>query len=85
MTLATLARYISIAAEYQLLRNIELQEQDPSRCSALLATDDMVINSKIFQSLDLLLADIENAVSAGQKNRSVNSHIKRLFRSNRAD
>lgn len=84
MTLATLARYISIAAEYQLLRNIELQEQDPSRCSALLATDDMVINSKIFQSLDLLLADIENAVSAGQ-NRSVNSHIKRLFRSNRAD
>ncbi|ECU2857590.1 two component system sensor kinase, partial [Salmonella enterica subsp. enterica serovar Derby] len=34
---------------------------------ALLATDDMVINSKIFQSLDLLLADIENAVSAGQK------------------
>ncbi|HHE3434839.1 TPA: two component system sensor kinase, partial [Salmonella enterica] len=67
VTLATLARYISIAAEYQLLRNIELQEQDPSRCSALLATDDMVINSKIFQSLDLLLADIENAVSAGEK------------------
>lgn len=67
VTLATLARYISIAAEYQLLRNIELQEQDPSRCSALLATDDMVINSKIFQSLDLLLADIENAVSAGKK------------------
>ncbi|ECG2544867.1 response regulator, partial [Salmonella enterica subsp. enterica serovar Neukoelln] len=67
VTLATLARYISIAAEYQLLRNIELQEQEPSRCSALLATDDMVINSKIFQSLDLLLTDIENAVSAGKK------------------
>ncbi|EAA7242504.1 two component system sensor kinase [Salmonella enterica subsp. salamae] len=67
VTLATLARYISIAAEYQLLRNIELQEQDPSRCSALLATDDIVINSKIFQSLDLLLADIENAVSTGKK------------------
>ncbi len=26
----------------------------------------MVINGKIFQSLDLLLADIENAVSAGK-------------------
>ncbi|ECC1602443.1 two component system sensor kinase [Salmonella enterica subsp. diarizonae] len=67
VTLATLARYISLAAEYQLLRNIELQEQDPNRCSALLATDDIVINSKVFQSLDLLLADIENAVSTGKK------------------
>ncbi|EJO9859609.1 two component system sensor kinase [Salmonella enterica] len=67
VTLATLARYISIAAEYQLLRNIELQEQDPSRCSALLATDDIDINSKIFQSLDLLLSDIESAVSTGKK------------------
>lgn len=67
VTLATLARYISIAAEYQLSRNIELQEQDPSRCSALLATDDIDINNKIFQSLDFLLADIENAVSTGKK------------------
>lgn len=67
VTLATLARYISIAAEYQLLRNIELQEQDPSRCSALLATDDIDINSKIFQSLNLMLTDIENAVSTGKK------------------
>ncbi|EOX8516300.1 two component system sensor kinase [Salmonella enterica] len=67
VTLATLARYIGIASEYQLLRNIELQEQEPSRCSALLATDDIVFNNKIFQSLDLLLADIESAVSGGKK------------------
>ncbi|EOX8478429.1 two component system sensor kinase [Salmonella enterica subsp. indica] len=67
VTLVTLARYIGIASEYQLLRNIELQEQEPSRCSALLATDDIVFNNKTFQSLDLLLADIESAVSGGKK------------------
>ncbi|ECG8588939.1 two component system sensor kinase [Salmonella enterica subsp. salamae] len=67
VTLATLARYISIAAEYQLLRNIELQEQDPRLCSALLAADDTELNNKIFQSLDLLLTDIETALSSGKK------------------
>lgn len=67
VTMALLANSISIAAEYQLQRNIELREQDLLLGTALLATEDEQMRQKIRVSLDALFIEIENNLQDGRK------------------
>lgn len=59
VSLNQLANGLSIAAEYQLERNIVLQEQDHSIKHALLTMDDAAMRRKILHSLHLLLCELE--------------------------
>lgn len=67
VTLANLANSISIAAEYQLLRNIKLQEQDPKLNCSILSPDNLHTNIRIKQVLEGLLSELEEALSEGKK------------------
>ncbi|MGL4487024.1 MAG: two component system sensor kinase [Yersinia sp. (in: enterobacteria)] len=59
VTLAQLADGISIAAEYQLQRDIPLQEQDYQHGRTLLFIDDAGMRQKIHHSLHRLLGELE--------------------------
>ncbi|CNL19033.1 two component system sensor kinase SsrA [Yersinia aldovae] len=59
VTLAQLADGISIAAEYQLQRDIPLQEQDCLLGRALLLIDDVGMRQKIHRALHTLLGELE--------------------------
>ena len=67
VTLANLAETISIAAEYQLLRNIPLQAQDPQLSNALLSLDNPIAGSRVKQVLNGLVSELEAALSEGKK------------------
>lgn len=67
VTLANLADTISIAAEYQLQRNIPLQAQDPQLSNALLSKDNPIAVSRLKQVLNGLVTELEEALSEGKK------------------
>lgn len=63
VTLAQLADGISIAAEYQLGRDMPLQEQTSQPDRALLAIDNHAMRRKIRLSLNALVSDLEQNLS----------------------
>lgn len=67
VTLVTLANSISIAAEYQLRRDIDLQEQDVQLSCTMLAPEDLLMHGKFRHSLDTLLTEIEHTLYDRQK------------------
>jgi len=73
VTLAQLANGISIAAEYQLQRDIQLQEQNHLLCHSLLSLDDACMRQKIHHSLHTLLAELEQHLDC-QKQTSALLH-----------
>ncbi|MFS2225845.1 ATP-binding protein [Pantoea sp. B65] len=60
VSLAQLVECISLAAEYQLQRNIPLQEQYPTSGDALLSLSDSGLHDKITAFIAELFSDIEN-------------------------
>jgi len=76
VTLAQLANGISIAAEYQLQRNIPLQEQDSQQGTPLLAISDSKMRQKILSSLHILLNDIEQHLTCQEKTMALLHTLK---------
>lgn len=76
VTLALLANGISIAAQYQLQRNIDLQEQDSQLSSALLSTDDARMRDKIRNSLESQLTEIGLHLHDQKKTRELLHSLK---------
>ncbi|MFP1916054.1 two component system sensor kinase [Lonsdalea quercina] len=64
VTLTQLADGISIAAEFQLQRDIPLKEQDYAEGHAILSLDDATMRQKIRRSLNLLLGELDQNLSA---------------------
>lgn len=79
VTLANLANSISIAAEYQLLRNIDLQAQDPTLSSALLSPENPFTGIRTKQVLNDLLTELEQALSEGRKIEGLLHTLKGSF------
>ncbi|HAT1512770.1 two component system sensor kinase [Morganella morganii] len=71
-----LANAISIAAEYQLERDITLQEQDYSSGHALLPMDDDAMRRKIRHSLHLLLCELEHNLGSLPKTSTLLHTLK---------
>lgn len=71
-----LANAISLAAEYQLERDITLQEQDHSSEQALLPMDDDVMRRKIRHSLHLLLCELEHSLGSLPKTSTLLHTLK---------
>ncbi|MEG2269164.1 MAG: Hpt domain-containing protein, partial [Acinetobacter sp.] len=67
VTLAQLADKISIAAEYQLQRDIPLQEQDATNDHPLLSLNDAGIRQKIQRYLQVLLCDLEQHLNCQER------------------
>lgn len=67
VTLAQLADKISIAAEYQLQRDIPLQEQDTTNDHPLLSLNDAGIRQKIQRYLQVLLCDLEQHLNCQER------------------
>lgn len=67
VSLNQLANGLSIAAEYQLERDIALQEQDKSLEHALLPMDDVTLRRKVRHSLHLLLCELEHSLGSLSK------------------
>jgi len=76
VSLNQLANGISIAAEYQLERDIALQEQDPTVEHALLPLDDAAIRRKISHSLHLLLCELEHNLGSLPKTSTLLHTLK---------
>ncbi|MEN3259376.1 two component system sensor kinase [Sodalis endosymbiont of Spalangia cameroni] len=67
VTLAQLADGISYAAEYQLQRDIPLQEQDSRLTTSFLSAGSDLLRQKVHESLHSLLNDIELNVNDVEK------------------
>lgn len=67
VTLAHLADGISIAAEYQLQRDVHLQEQDSLMDKAIIDITQPTMRRKIRRSLRLLLSEVEQNLSNQKK------------------
>lgn len=76
VSLNQLANGISIAAEYQLERDIALQEQEQSVVHALLPMDDATMRRKIRHSLHLLLCELEHNLSSLPKTSALLHTLK---------
>ncbi|MGG1905362.1 two component system sensor kinase [Enterobacter ludwigii] len=76
VSLNQLANGISIAAEYQLERDIALQEQDHSVEHALLPLDDAAMRRKIRHSLHLLLCELEHNLGSLPKTSTLLHTLK---------
>lgn len=76
ISLNQLANGISIAAEYQLERDIALLEQDYTVDHSLLPMDDAVMRRKIQHSLHLLLCELEQNLSSLPKTCSLLHTLK---------
>lgn len=71
-----LANGISIAAEYQLERDITLQEQDHNSENALFSMDDDAMRRKIHHSLHLLLCELEHNLGSLPKTSTLLHTLK---------
>lgn len=76
VSLNQLANGISIAAEYQLERDIALQEQDHSVEHALLPLDNATMRRKIRYSLHLLLCELEHNLGSLPKTSALLHTLK---------
>lgn len=76
VTITQLADGLSIAAEYQLQRDIPLQEQDYTDCNALLSMNHCTIRRKIKRYLNLLLCEIEQNLGCQEKTTSLLHTLK---------
>lgn len=79
VSLNQLANGISIAAEYQLERDIALQEQDQSVEHSLLPMDDATMRRKIRYSLHLLLCELEHNLGSLSKTSALLHTLKGCF------
>lgn len=76
VSLNQLANGISIAAEYQLERDIALQEQDHSVEHALIPLDNAAMRRKIRHSLHLLLCELEHNLGSLPKTSALLHTLK---------
>lgn len=76
VSLQQLANGISIAVEYQLGRDITIQEQDHTAGRALLPMDDAAMRQKILHSLHLLLCELEQNLNSEPKTTSLLHTLK---------
>lgn len=76
ITLSQLANSISIAAEYQLLRDISMQEQYHQLCNSTLSINDTIMRKKIHNSLNELLTEIEQFLGCQEKTSSLLHTLK---------
>lgn len=76
VSLNQLANGIAIAVEYQLERDIPLEEQDHSVGEALLPMNDAAMRQKIRQSLHQLLSELEQNLSSLQNTSSLLHTLK---------
>lgn len=77
VTLATLASIISVAAEYQFLRDIPLQQQDAG--TPMLASTVPAVSDEIYRSLVELLTRLENSLIGGKDTKDLLHTIKGCF------